>query len=230
MNKIRFALISGLGAVVAAVGVGGYALTGGFNSPAAPAGAMAPSMSSSPAMMPSTSHSAKATAPMMSSSPSMGSSSMAPSPSMGPGTSPCTPSDLTVSLGVKGAAAGSTYQQVVLNNSGMGNCTLFGYPGAALTSGKSTMDQIGQAAGRNMTSNPQTVTLAPGSSASFELQVADAANYPQTMGSTQESSYLQVYIPDQPGAVYVPFMAEGTTVMSVPLLHVTPVVAGTMMP
>ena len=144
---------------------------------------------------------------------------------MGSGTSPCNNGDLTVSLGTKGAAAGSTYQQLVFTNKGMDDCTLFGYPGAALTSGESAMDQIGAAAGRDMTSTPETVTLMPGQSADSTLRITDAGNYPQAMGNMETSVDLQLYVPDQASPVYIPYMATGTTVMSVPLLSITPVEA-----
>jgi hypothetical protein len=223
VNKTRLLLVSGLSAVVVGVGLGGYALSGGFSSSPAPAASMAPSMSASPSM----SSMAPSMPPsvMPSAMPSQSSAMPSPSPAAGSGTSECTNGDLTVSLGTKGAAAGSAYQEIVFTNKGMDDCTLFGYPGAALTSGQSSMDQIGQAAGRDTTSMPETVTLAPGQSADSTLRISDAGNYPQTMGNTEESADIQLYVPDQMSPVYIPYMAEGTTIMSVPLLSITPVVA-----
>jgi hypothetical protein len=111
----------------------------------------------------------------------------------------------------------------VFTNKSMTDCTMYGYPGAALTSGKSVKDQIGDAAGRDRTSTPATVTLAPGKTATATLRVTDAANYPQDQGHIVTSAYLQVYVPDEGPPVYVPDVVQGTTVTSVPLLSITPV-------
>jgi hypothetical protein len=120
--------------------------------------------------------------------------------------------------------AGSNYLKLVFTNTSMTPCTLAGYPGVSLTTAKSQMSQIGAAADRTTMNAPKTVTLKPGKTATALLRIIDAGNFPADQGHMVQSSYLQVYVPNQMSPVYVPYMTEGSSVKSVHLLQVSPVV------
>jgi hypothetical protein len=157
----------------------------------------------------------------------------ATAPATVPGNTPLkvasTPSpDACSSLGIEivnlGGAAGSSYQQLQFTNDSSTPCTLGGYPGVSLTTSQDTGSQIGSAASKNSVTQPTVVTLAPGKEATSQLRITDAGNYPQTQGHTEQSAWLQVYAPGSKTPVYLPDTVTGTTVTSVNLLAVSPVV------
>lgn len=116
----------------------------------------------------------------------------------------CASRDLSVHLGQAGGAAGSVYQPIVFTNTGSVTCTLDGYPGVSFVAPQSGR-QVGAPASRNPQHPSTSVRLAPGSSASATLQVANYANYPPSTCRPTTVSGLRVYPPASKTAVYVPF-------------------------
>lgn len=127
--------------------------------------------------------------------------------------------DVTVRPDPNGAAAGSTFDDVLLRNTGGTTCLMTGWPGVSFVTG-SQGRQVGAPAARQGT--PAVVSLAPGASAEALLQVAEAGNFaPCTMTSVRG---LRVYPPNQRDAVFVPLPTKACAQTSAQQLTVRPVV------
>ncbi len=157
----------------------------------------------------------------------------APSPSRSPSSSPspagsaptCRTSQLSVRLGNGGAAAGTAYQSIVFTNHGSSKCALRGYPGVAFvaTAGR----QVGSAASRNPQQPVMTIVVAPASSASALLGIANYQNFSPKDCLSRPVSGLRIYPPGNTAAAYVPFKtASAGCSTQVGQLHVTAVVNG----
>jgi hypothetical protein len=81
-------------------------------------------------------------------------------------------------------------------------CTLYGYPGVSLTSGKPGAP-IGQAATENPATPRQLVTLQPETTGNALLRIVDAGNYPAARCHPATARYLKVYPPNQTAPVYL---------------------------
>jgi hypothetical protein len=138
----------------------------------------------------------------------------------------CQTGELTVTVddGQGGGAAGSTYLPIDFANSSGSACSMYGFPGVSFTSGDGA--QIGAAAARNTGFGNVLVTLRPGGSAHFWLQVADARNYPAGACQLTTASVLRVYPPGNasPRDVHQSFAACRSA--STPVLTVTSVRSG----
>jgi serine/threonine protein kinase len=132
-------------------------------------------------------------------------------------TLPCATHDLTATLGPYHPNAGNIVQIIDFTNVSGAPCTLYGYPGVALTTGTTPAAQVGAAANRT-SSAPSLVTLAPGKTANAQLEIVDAENYPSC--SPIATSYLQIYLPEQTAATYLPFASTGCRSAAVRLLLV----------
>jgi hypothetical protein len=88
------------------------------------------------------------------------------------------------------------------NTSGR-TCTLYGYPGVALTA-TAPGAQVGAAAERSSVRPATLITLAPGVTASATLQLVNVSFYSASACGPVSAGYLQVYPPGQTSAVYVP--------------------------
>ena len=132
-------------------------------------------------------------------------------------TSPCATHDLTATLGPYHPNAGNIDQVIDFTNVSGAPCTLYGYPGVALTTGTTPSAQVGAAANRT-SSAPSLVTLAPGKTANAQLEIVDAENYPSC--SPIATSYLQIYLPEQTAATYLPFTSTGCRSATVRLLFI----------
>jgi hypothetical protein len=132
-------------------------------------------------------------------------------------TSPCATHDLTATLGPYHPNAGNIDQIIDFTNVSGATCTLYGYPGVALTTGMTPSAQVGAAANRT-SSAPSLVTLAPGKTANAQLEIVDAGNYPSC--SPIATSYLQIYLPEQTAATYLPFTSTGCRSAAVRLLFI----------
>lgn len=220
---------------LAVIGVGLAALLAGCASSASPASSQAPA-ATSPG---SGGAVASATAAGGSTGSAQGSGGTAPggaSPSPTGGSLPnggsgglailaCPTSGLKLAKGTSGAAAGSVYLQLEFTNTSGRTCTLFGYPGVALTTSTAPGSQVGAAAERS-TGKPKTViTLTPGETASATLQIAQVLNYPASRCQPASARYLQVYPPGQTSAVYLPYTGQGCT-KPVFVLGIEPIQAG----
>jgi hypothetical protein len=113
-----------------------------------------------------------------------------------------------VAKGAEGAAAGSSYLTIDFTNTSGRTCTLFGYPGVALTTGMSPGSEVGDPATRATTHPAVVITLMSGQTATALVQIVDVLNYPTTQCEPVSGSYLQVYPPGQTAATYLPFQAR----------------------
>ena len=123
------------------------------------------------------------------------------SPTTASGTS-CATSQLRVTLANGQGAAGSVIYSLQFQNVGQSSCTLFGNPGVSLVASQSG-PQLGAAATFVNRSQAVTVTLAPGATASAALQIAEAANFPQSSCDEAPAAGLRVYPPGQTASLFV---------------------------
>lgn len=152
------------------------------------------------------------------------SASATPTPTSSPSASSaptCTTADLRVTVrpDPNGAAAGSTFDDVLLRNTGGTTCLMTGWPGVSFVTG-SQGRQVGAPAARQGT--PAVVSLAPGASAEALLQVAEAGNFAPC--TTTPVRGLRVYPPNQRDAVFVPLPTKACAQTSAQQLTVRPVV------
>src|SRR5215471_507773 len=126
----------------------------------------------------------------------------ATTPAAQSGPAPCPTRSLHVKLGASQGTAGSVYTTIVFTNVSNATCTLYGYPGVSLTTGK-PVTVIGKTAKENPATPRRLVTLQPQTSASALLRIVDAQNYPASRCDPKNSTYLQVYPPNQTAAVRI---------------------------
>jgi hypothetical protein len=143
--------------------------------------------------------------------PSAGSSTTAPtttpSPSAPPSTpatsttsaAPCTTTELSVSIGQGGGAAGTAHIPLVFTNTGSANCTLHGYPGVSVVGASG--NQIGPAASRTSSATPPSVTLASGATTTAVVTLSDVLN---SCPNPATPDGFRIYPPDQTTALYAP--------------------------
>lgn len=126
----------------------------------------------------------------------------ATTPAAPAGPSSCATRALHVKLGASQGTAGSVYTTIVFKNVSNATCTLYGYPGVSLTTG-SPVTVIGKAAKENPATPRRLVTLQPQTRASALLRIVDAQNYPASECNPKNSTYLQVYPPNQTAPVRI---------------------------
>ena len=136
----------------------------------------------------------------------------------------CSTSNLRITLGAGGAAAGTDFTVLDFTNSGTSACTIYGFPGVSLTN--SSGAQIGAAATRNPSKPSTLIMLAPGAKANATLGVANAENYPASACKPTAAAKLKIFPPNQTQAVELPFTVTGCAVSSTRQLSVTAVTAG----
>ena len=132
----------------------------------------------------------------------------ATTPAAPSGPSPCPTRSLHVKLGASQGTAGSVYTTIVFTNVSNATCTLYGYPGVSLTTGN-PVTVIGKAAKENPATPRRLVTLQPQTRASALLRIVDAQNYPASECNPKNSTYLQVYPPNQTAPVRIQFKTVG---------------------
>jgi hypothetical protein len=126
------------------------------------------------------------------------------------GTPACATSALQVKLGSSDGYAGGVYVVIDFTNTSGSSCTLFGYPGVSLVTGP-PYKQIGLAAKRSTSTPKKLVTLAAGATASAQLQIVDALNFPSATCSPTKATALKIYPPNQTEPVYLPNTSSGCT-------------------
>jgi len=146
-----------------------------------------------------------------------------PTPPPGPG--PCPTRSLQLKLGVSQGTAGSVYTVIDFTNISNVTCTLYGYPGVSLASGK-PVTQIGKAAAENPATPRQLVTLAPNTTGNALLRIVDAQNYPASRCDPATSHYIQVYPPNQTTPAYIKYRTTACASKSVRILTVDVVKPG----
>jgi hypothetical protein len=134
---------------------------------------------------------------------------------------------MSVDISKADAAAGSTYYPIEFANTSASACALAGYPGVSfVTSATRSGQQIGAAAARNPAYRAVTVRLAPGGYAHAWLQVAQAANYPESSCHPATARGLRVYPPDETTPGYVPQDFAACSAQAAQLLTVIPLRSG----
>jgi hypothetical protein len=118
----------------------------------------------------------------------------------GPGQ--CATSQLDASLGSGDGAAGSTYYQLVLTNTGDQPCTTGGFGGVSYVGGGNG-SQIGAAAVREQKDQARTIVLQPGGKATATLQEAEAGNYDKATCRPAPADGLRIYPPNNTASLFV---------------------------
>jgi hypothetical protein len=114
----------------------------------------------------------------------------------------CKTSELVVWIDTRGdAAAGSVYYALQFTNQSGHSCGLTGYPGV------SAVDLAGHGLGSAASRSPSVakpVTLANGATATAQLRIARAANYPPSACRPAAAAALRIYPPNQTASKLVP--------------------------
>jgi hypothetical protein len=118
----------------------------------------------------------------------------------------CRSAQLAVSLGPPEGAAGSVYRVLVFTNTGGRDCQLRGFPGVSYVAGDAGQ-QVGSAAER-VGDLGGSVRIAPGATASAQVQLVNVANYDAAVCRPTPVRGLRIYPPGETAALFVP--AEGT--------------------
>jgi hypothetical protein len=179
------AVVLGFGAAALIAALAGCGSSSSGGAAAAPIGGGV----STPAPTPTHTHTQPAATPTTSPSPTATVTVTAPVTS-----GPCSSSHLKLSLGIGQGTAGTTYQVLVLTNTGSTSCTLFGYPGVSFVDTSGAI--IGQPADRDKAAE-HTITLAAGGAANALSRQPDAGNFPAAACQMKTADRVRVYPPGQ---------------------------------
>lgn len=109
-------------------------------------------------------------------------------------TGPCSSGHLALSIGIGQGTAGTSYQVLVLTNTGSSACTLFGYPGVSFVDASGAI--IGKPASRDH--GPEhTITLAAGGAANALSRQPNAGNFSPSACHMKTADRVQVFPPGQ---------------------------------
>lgn len=139
----------------------------------------------------------------------------------------CTTAELNVTLdtGQTGGTAGSTYVPLDFQNTSNKPCTMYGFPGVSLVTGKGG-SRIGAPAKRQRQYSSVTVPLAAGGIAHAWLQVVEAGNYSPNTCKPETAQGLRVYPPANHAAAYVGHSFPACSSTKAGILSVLPVRSG----
>jgi hypothetical protein len=129
------------------------------------------------------------------------SSSTPGTPAASTATPQCRSAGLTVSLGAPEGAAGSVYRLLIFTNTGDQDCELTGFPGVSYVTGDDG-HQVGAAAER-VGDRGAAVHIAPGGTASAQLQLVNVGNYDPAVCHPTPVRGLRVYPPGETSALFV---------------------------
>ena len=114
----------------------------------------------------------------------------------------CKTSELVVWLNTQGdAAAGSVFYTLEFTNQSGHTCALVGYPGVSAIDLRG--HQLGSPASRNPSAT-RAVNLPNGATATAQLRIAQAANFPLSKCHVAAAAGLRVYPPNQTASKIVP--------------------------
>jgi hypothetical protein len=134
----------------------------------------------------------------------------------------CATSGLVVWINTTGdGTAGSIYYKLEFTNQSGRACSLYGYPGVSAVN--LSGHRLGSAGGRSATSRPRVITLANGATATTNLQVTEAGNYPSSACHMTNAAGVRVYPPNQTASKVVPFPFQACARSGPVILHVSPV-------
>jgi hypothetical protein len=109
----------------------------------------------------------------------------------------CRSAQLNASLGPPEGAAGSVYRVLIFTNTGTQACAMRGFPGVSYVAA----ERVGDAGG--------SVRIAPGATASAQLQLVNVANYDAAVCRPTPVRGLRIYPPGETAALFVPVEATG---------------------
>jgi hypothetical protein len=116
--------------------------------------------------------------------------------------STCATDHLKVSLGQPQGTAGTSYMDVIITNTGVGSCTLTGYPAVFLANSSGAV--LGSGAAANPGTIPAKLTLAHNASVHAVVGFPQAANF-QSGVCSSASNNLKVYPPGLATSLQIPF-------------------------
>jgi hypothetical protein len=99
--------------------------------------------------------------------------------------------------------AGTIFYTLNFTNLSGSTCTLRGYPGVSAVNLKGR--QVGRAATRNTGTKLRTITLRNGRTASANLGIVEAGNFPSSSCRQVTAAGLKVFPPNQSASKTVPF-------------------------
>ena len=149
------------------------------------------------------------TVPASPSTPASGAST-APAAATSSGTaaaSGCLTRYLHGTIGSSEGAAGSVYVQIVFKNLDNVSCTMYGFPGVAVSAGL-PIKLVGATAAEDSSTARELVTLPPHGYAHAQLRVTQAANYPPSKCDVITVHWLQVIPPNQVAGLYIPYSTQ----------------------
>ncbi len=112
---------------------------------------------------------------------------------------PCASSQLTLTIGIGQGTAGTSYQVLVLTNTGTAACTLFGYPGVSFVDSAGVI--IGKPSSRDQ--GPEhTITLAAGGAANALSRQPDPGAFSASVCKPKTADRVRVYPPNQTVALF----------------------------
>jgi hypothetical protein len=151
--------------------------------------------------------------------------STAPAAPVAVATKACAASGLVVWAGEEpgGGAAGSVYYRIELTNLSTATCTVNGYPKVNAVDLKG--GRIGAFATHEKGKAAKPVTLAPGQTASAQLRIVDALNFPADKCKATTAAGLRVGIPGGSGNKIAPLAFETCVRAATKTLSVAPVQA-----
>jgi hypothetical protein len=142
----------------------------------------------------------------------------------GTGETPtCATAQLDLTAGRANSGAGSMFVPLEFTNAGEETCAMLGYPGVSLVAASDGTQQVGAPATRGTErGEPVVVDLAPGATATADLRIARAENYPTDTCDPASTRGLRVYPPNQRASLFLPYEnVTGCANDEVELLEVT---------
>lgn len=116
------------------------------------------------------------------------------------GVPTCQSTQLSLSLGPAGGAAGSTYTPIVFTNNGSSRCEMHGFPGVSFVDASGA--RLGKPA-REAAGKDKMIKLASGGAAHALLQQPDPGNYQPADCRQATADRLQVYPPGETQPLFV---------------------------
>jgi Protein of unknown function (DUF4232) len=112
---------------------------------------------------------------------------------------PCASAHLALSVGLGQGTAGTSYQVLVLTNTGSATCTLFGYPGVSFVTSSGAL--IGRPSSRDH-GRVRTITLHPGGAANALSRQPEPGNFAASVCRPRTADRVRVYPPGQTVALF----------------------------
>ncbi len=150
---------------------------------------------------------------------------IAPAAPAATATKACSAAGLVVWAGEEpgGGTAGSVYYRIELTNLSTATCTVTGYPKVNAVDLKG--HRVGAFARHETGKAAKVVTLAPGQSATAQLRIVDALNFPADKCKATTAAGLRVAIPGGSGNKIAPLAFETCVRATTKTLSVAPVTA-----